>query len=147
MEYFEDIRVGAVRETAGHTMTKDEIVAFASDFDPQPFHVDEAAAMAGPYGGVIASGWHTAAVMMRLIVDQFAGRVASAGSPGFDRLRWLKPVYPGDTLRVRSTCTEKTPSRSRPNLGICKFTTEVLNQNDEVVMSLITIGMYSRRQQ
>ncbi len=147
MEYFDDMAVGAVRETAGHTVSRDEIMAFAREFDPQPFHIDEAAAKAGPYGDVIASGWHTAAMMMRLIVDQFAGRVASAGSPGFDNLRWLKPVRPGDTLRVRSTCIEKTPSKSRPNLGSCRFNTEVVNQNDEVVMSLTTIGMYTRRPQ
>lgn len=145
MEYFDDIEVGAVRHTASHTVTKGEIVAFAREFDPQPFHIDEAAAKAGPYGSVIASGWHTAAMMMRLIVDQFAGQVASAGSPGFDKLRWLKPVFPNDTLHVRSTCIDKAPSKSRPNLGTCKFTTEVLNQNDEVVMSLITIGLYTRR--
>ncbi|MCW5752549.1 MAG: MaoC family dehydratase [Alphaproteobacteria bacterium] len=144
MRYFEDIPVGLVRETGSHTMDREEILAFAQEFDPQPFHIDEEAARQSIYGGLIASGWHTAAAMMRLIVDGFVGDTASLGSPGFDNLRWLRPVRPGDTIRVRSTCVESIPSRSKP-IGICKFQTEVFNQHSETVMTVLTIGMYRRR--
>ena len=145
MQYFEDIEVGAVRETGSRTVTKDEIIAFAQKFDPQPFHVDEEAAKSSIYGGLIASGWHTASTMMRLMVDNFVNGSAGLGSPGFDELRWLKPVRPGDTLRVRSTCIDKTPSRSRPEIGACRYRTEVLNQHDEVVLTMISIGLIRRR--
>jgi len=145
MQYFEDVEIGTGRETASRTLSKDEIIEFAREFDPQPFHLDEAAAKQSLYGGLIASGWHTASVMMRLLVDTFVGRTASIGSPGFDNLRWLKPVRPGDTIRARSVCIEKTPSKSRPDLGSVKFHTEVFNQRDEVVMSLTSIGLYLKR--
>ena len=145
MQYFEDVVVGDVRLTASKLVERDEIIAFARQFDPQPFHIDETAAKASIYGGLIASGWHTAAMTMRLMVDSFTGRISSTGSPGFDDLRWLKPVRPGDRIHVRQTCIEKIPSKSRPSLGVCKFRTEVLNQNDETVMSLISIALYNRR--
>ncbi len=145
MNFFEDYEIGHVTEIGSHRFTADDIVRFASAFDPQPFHVDEAAARDSIYGGLIASGWHTAAMMMRLLVDGFVGDSAGMGSPGFDDLRWLKPVRPGDAIRVRSTCLEKTPSRSRPNLGSIRFRTEVLNQDDEVVMSMVSIALYLRR--
>ena len=106
LQYFEDIDIGARRDTASRTLTKAEIIEFAREFDPQPFHLDEAAAKSSIYGGLIASGWHTAAVMMRLLVDTFVTRSASIGSPGFDDLRWLKAVRPGDTIRATSTCIE-----------------------------------------
>ncbi|HYM30873.1 MAG TPA: MaoC family dehydratase [Candidatus Cybelea sp.] len=144
-EYFEDLVVGASRETATKTVDKDEIIEFGREFDPQTFHIDEAAAKQSIFGGLIASGWHTAAMAMRLIVDTFVRNAASTGSPGFDNLRWLQPVRPGDVIRVRSTVVEKIPSKSRPNLGVVKFSTEVLNQRDEVVMSLTSIAMYNRR--
>jgi len=145
IQYWEDIAVGHMRETGRHVMDKAEVIEFATAFDPQPFHIDEEAAKSSIYGGLIASGWHTAACMMRLMVDHFVGRTASLGSPGFDELRWLKPVRPGDEIRVRSTCVEKAPSRSRPDIGSCRFRTEVYNQNDEVVMTLTSIGIYRRR--
>ena len=145
MQYFEDLQIGGVRETGTHTMDKAEIIAFAKEFDPQPFHIDEEAAKQSIYGGLIASGWHTAACTMRLLVDSIAGRTASLGSPGFDNLRWLKPVRPGDTLRARSTCIEKIESRSKPDIGICKFNIEVFNQAGDLVMSLTSIAMYRRR--
>jgi acyl dehydratase len=145
MQYFEEVVVGTQRETGTKLVDKNEIIEFAREFDPQPFHTDEAAAKASIYGGLIASGWHTAAMVMRLLVDSFVGKASTTGSPGFDNLRWLKPVRPGDVIRVRSTCIEKIPSKSRPNLGAVKFTTEVLNQNDETVMSLTSIGLYNRR--
>jgi acyl dehydratase len=145
MQYFEDVEIGTTRETGTKLVDRNEIIEFAKEFDPQPFHIDETAAKASIYGGLIASGWHTAAMVMRLQVDSFVGKASTTGSPGFDNLRWLKPVRPGDVIRVRSTCIEKTPSRSRPTLGAVKFTTEVLNQNDETVMSLTSIGLYNRR--
>ena len=145
LQYFEDIEIGARRETASRTLTKAEIIEFAREFDPQPFHLDEAAAKSSIYGGLIASGWHTAAVMMRLLVDTFVTRSASIGSPGFDDLRWLKPVRPGDTIRATSTCIEKTPSKSKPNLGSVRYRTEVFNQHGEVVMRLTSIGLVYRR--
>ncbi len=145
MQYFEEVVVGEVRETASRTLTAEEIIKFARAFDPQPFHIDEAAARKSIYGGLIASGWHTASIMMRLMVDNVVSQTAGTGSPGFDDLRWLKPVRPGDTIRVRSTCIDKTPSKSRPDIGSCRYRTEVLNQHDEIVMTLISIGLVRRR--
>jgi acyl dehydratase len=145
LQYFEDVAIGEVRETGTMAVERDEIIDFATSFDPQPFHIDEAAAKQSIFGGLIASGWHTAAMTMRLIVDSFTGKSSTTGSPGFDDLRWIKPVRPGDRIRVRSICIEKIPSKSRPTLGVCKFKTEVLNQHDETVMSLVSIAMYNRR--
>ena len=145
MRYFEEVTLGETIETARRTLRADEIIAFASQFDPQPFHTDPEAAKGTFFGGLVASGWHTAAVMMRLQVDAFQANMAGLGSPGFDDLRWLKPVRPGDSIRVRLTCVEKTPSRSRADIGSCRFKTEVLNQHDEVVMTVTQIGIYQRR--
>lgn len=141
MQYFEDITVGAARETGSHTFTEDAIIAFARQFDPQPFHTDPAAAKQSSFGGLVASGWHTASTVMRLMVDSAIDLEASLGSPGFDDLLWLRPVRPGDTVRARMTCIEKTPSKSRPGIGSARFTTEVFNQNDELVMSFTSIGI------
>jgi len=143
--YFEDVEVGWQRETATKTVTAAEIIAFAEEFDPQYYHLDPEAAVDSMFGGLVASGWHTASMTMRLMVDSFVGKTASIGSPGFDDLRWLKPVRPGDVLRVRSTVIDKTPSQRRPEIGSVRFRTEVLNQDGEVVMSMISIGMYRRR--
>lgn len=145
MKYFEDVEIGAVLETATHTMDREEILGFAQAFDPQYFHTDEDAAKTSIYGGLIASGWHTAACVMRLLVDQFKGKTASVGSPGFDDLRWLKPVRPGDKIYARSVCIEKTPSRSKPNLGTVRMRTDVFNQKDELVMHMTSIVLYLRR--
>ena len=145
MRYFDDLNIGDRIDTGSHTFTEEAIVAFAKQFDPQPFHVDPEAAKAYIYGGVIASGWHTASVVMRLIVDSAIDLSASLGSPGFDDLTWKKPVRPGDTIRVRWTCTEKTPSKSRPDIGSAKFLTEVFNQHDELIMTMTSIGLCRRR--
>jgi acyl dehydratase len=144
--FFEDFRVGEVM-TFGHApVTREAIVAFAREFDPQPFHLDEQAARSSPYGGLIASGWHTAAMMMRMAVDEYLGpKSGSLGSPGVDEVRWLKPVRPGDTLHLRVSVLEVTPSRSKPNRGSVKLNYETLNQSDEVVMTMTGIGMFSRR--
>ena len=145
MNYFEDFKAGMVHELGGRVVTLDEIVRFAREFDPQPFHLDEAAAKRTPFGGIIASGWHTAAIVQRLVVDAFVNTSASLGSPGVDELRWLKPVRPGDTLRVRSEVTEMIPSRTKTDRGTIKVTYTVTNQKDDVVMTMKAAGLIGRR--
>jgi acyl dehydratase len=143
--FLEDFAAGQVRESAPRTLTKEEIIAFARDYDPQPFHVDEAAARRSVYGGLIASGWQTVGIMMRLLWDTFLRETASLGSPGSDEIRWLKPVRPGDTLRARFTIVDVVPSRSKPDRGIVRTFTEVLNQHGEIVMTHRGLGMFGRR--
>jgi acyl dehydratase len=143
--YFEDYVTGEVFEYGQIPVTADEIVEFARRFDPQDMHVDPAAAARGRFGGLIASGWHTAAMMMRLFADNFLSKVASLASPGLDELRWLQPVHPGDVLRIRVTVLEAAPSRSRPDRGMVRTLVEVLNQKDEVVMSLKPMNIIARR--
>ena len=126
-------------------MSRDEIVAFAKDFDPQPFHIDEAAAARSVFHGLLASGWHTTAIFMRMMWDAFLHDAASLGSPGVDEIRWLKPVRPGDTLRARFTVVDVTPSRSKPDRGIVRTFAEILNQDGEVVMTHRGMGMFGRR--
>jgi acyl dehydratase len=145
--FFEDLLPGAVQEFGSITVSRDDIIAFARQFDPQPFHVDEAAARQSPFGGLIASGWHTTALCMRLVVDHFLGADSgSLGSPGVDEIRWLKPVRPGDTLRLRAEILEATPSRSRPDRGAVRSRYQVLNQADEVVMTMVGLGLFLKRQ-
>ncbi|GAC1400259.1 MAG: MaoC family dehydratase [Vulcanimicrobiaceae bacterium] len=145
MKYFEDYEVGARRELGARTVTKEEIVAFARDFDPQAFHVDEAAANESFFGGIIASGWHTCSIAMRMIVDRFLRESASMGSPGVDNLRWKKPVRPGDTLRLVMTVKATTPSRSKPDRGIVTNDLEMFDQHGDVVMSMTAMTMLGRR--
>ena len=133
--YFEDYRVGMVDEFGEVAVTAEAIVEFAARYDPQPMHVDKTAAESGMFGGLIASGWHTAAMVMPLFVEHFLSKVATLPSPGIDELRWLRPVRPGDVLRVRVTVTEARRSRSKPDRGLVRSLVEVLNQNGEVVMS------------
>ena len=133
--FFEDYLPGLVLEFGGQTVSADEVVAFARRFDPQPFHVDPEAAARGPFGGLIASGWHTGSLMMRLLVEHYLSP-ASLGSPGLDELRWLQPVRPGDTLTVRATVLEARRSQSKPDRGLVRSLLEVLNQRREVVMSV-----------
>jgi acyl dehydratase len=143
--YFEDYVAGEVFEYGQIPVTADGIVEFARRFDPQDMHVDPEAAARGRFGGLIASGWHTAAMMMRLFADNFLSKVASLGSPGIDELRWLQPVRPGDALRIRVTVLETAPSRSRPDRGMVRTLVEVLNQKDEAVMSLKPMNIIARR--
>lgn len=146
--FLEDFHPGDVAETASHVVTREEIVAFARQFDPQPFHVDEEAAKATPYGGLIASGWHTAAICMRLVVDRAVGGDAgsgSLGSPGVDELRWLRPVRPGDALVVRIEVLEVAPSRSKPDRGVVKLRYAMRNQDGQEVMTMIALGIMCRR--
>lgn len=143
--WFEDYVPGTVAEFGGVTITEGDIVSFARQYDPQPFHTDPAAAARAPYGGLIASGWHTVAVTMRILVDHYLSTVASLGSPGIDELRWTRPVRPGDHLRVRVTVLEARPSRSKPDRGLVRTHIEVLNQHDELVMTLTAMNLLRRR--
>ncbi|MEH6474323.1 MAG: MaoC family dehydratase [Sneathiella sp.] len=144
-EYFEDIKIGSSNEFGSKTVSLEEIVKFATQYDPQPFHIDEEAAKDSIYGGIIASGWHTASMTMRMMVDHMISGRAGLGSPGVDNLRWFKPVRPGDTLRVRSEVLSKKQSKSRPEMGTIFGVTQVFNQHDDMVMSFGTIGMTSLR--
>ncbi len=143
--YFEDYRVGEQVEFGSYRMTEEQIVAFARDFDPQPFHVDKDAARQSVYGGLVASGWHTASAMMRMMVDHFISPKTSMGSPGMDEIRWLKPVRPGDTLRVRVTVLSAKRSTTKPDRGVIDQRVEVINQHGDVVMASKGIGMYRCR--
>jgi acyl dehydratase len=143
--HFEDYVPGAVYEYGHIPVTEAEIVDFARRFDPQYIHVDPERAVQGPFAGLIASGWHTAAMMMRLIVDNFLPKSASLGSPGIDELRWLRPVRPGDVLSVRLSVLEATRSRSKPDRGIVRTLCEVLNEDREVVMSLKAMNIIACR--
>jgi len=145
VRYWEDIKQGEVVELGSHTMDKERMVAFAREFDPQPFHTDEKAAEASMWGGLIASGWLTGSTLMRLFCDGFLKNTASLGSPGIDELRWLKPVRPGDTLTARLTLTETKASRSKPDRGIVRSVMELFNQHGEVVMTTTGVNFFRRR--
>ena len=145
MIWWEDFKVGERSEMGRHTFGRDEIVAFARQFDPQPFHVDPEAAKASPFGGLIASGWHTCAVGMRLMVDQYIGRTVSLGSPGIEDIRWLKPVRAGDTLTYSRTVTESRASATRAGVGLVKHRWEAVNQAGETVLTMEGWGMYGRK--
>jgi acyl dehydratase len=138
--YFEDYVAGTTHEFGAITVEEDEIIAFGRRFDPQVFHTDPAAAKSTIYTGLIASGWHTAALMMRLFVDNFLSHVASLGSPGVDELRWLVPVRPGDTLSLRVTILKTNRSRSKPDRGVVLSLIEVLNQDRIVAMSMKAVN-------
>jgi acyl dehydratase len=143
--YFDDFHPGWTFELGARTLTAEDIISFAREWDPQRYHTDEAQARASPYGGLIASGWQTACVGMRLMCDGYLNESACVGSPGIEEIRFLKPVRPGDTLRFRSTATEARPSRTKPNRGTVTFTWEVINQVDEVVLSMIGTQLFLRR--
>lgn len=145
MRYLEDIAVGERRELGSKTFTREEILSFARDFDPQPFHLDDAAAARSHFGGLVASGWHTASVAMRLFVDGMVGEIASMGSPGVDELRWLAPVRPGDTVSLQTEIVDVQPSRSRPDRGSVRVRYELRNQHGELVLTMIGIGIIARR--
>jgi len=145
VRYWEDIKAGEVIELGSCTVTKEAMVAFAREFDPQPFHTDEETAKRTIWGGLIASGWHTGSMLMRLFYDGFLKDTVSLGSPGIDELKWNKPVRPGDRLSARMTILETTPSRSKPDRGIIRSQMEVLNQHGEVVMSTKGVNFFARR--
>lgn len=143
--YFEDVKVGDTERFGRYEVTREEIIEYARQFDPQPFHLDEEAAKASPFGGLIASGWHTGAMLIRMLNDHSIPRAATSGALGFDDLKWVKPVRPGDILSVESRVLEKTESRSRPEIGVVKVESRVSNQAGELKMSLVSIVLYRRR--
>ena len=145
MRYFEDFKPGDVIELGARTITKERILAFAREFDPQPFHTDEEAAKRSIYGGLLASGWHTGSLLMRILYDGLLKDTASLGSPGIDELRWLEPVRPGDTLAGRMTILEAIPSRSKPDRGIIRSLIEMRNQHGAVVVSIRGLSLIGRR--
>lgn len=146
MQYFEDLEVGARQSFGQYHVTREEVIAFASRYDPQPFHLDDEAAAATYFGRLSASGWHSCAMVMAMVVENLkANRQAGLGSPGIDELRWLKPVFPGDTLRCETELLEKRRSESRPEMGSFRSRLTVFNQHDEPVMRFISIGLIATR--
>lgn len=146
MLYYEDLEVGTVQQYGRYEVTREEVIEFASKYDPQPFHLDDEAAARTYFGRLSASGWHTASMAMRMIADRFRETGQKGlGSPGIDELRWLKPVYPGDTLTIESTLTAKRRSRSKPRMGLIWGDTAVLNQNGETVMTYKSMGLVETR--
>ena len=143
--YFEDFFPGQEIDLGTRAVTEEEIVEFASRFDPQPFHVDRDAAAQSIYGGVIASGWHTCSMMMRLVVDGLMAKSSSMGSPGLDGVRWLAPVRAGDTLNVRYQTTQVKASNSRPDRGVVWSRWVAINQHGETVCTVEGMGMFSKR--
>ncbi|MFN5780419.1 MAG: MaoC family dehydratase, partial [Novosphingobium sp.] len=146
MLYFEDLEIGTKASFGRYEVTREEVLEFAAKYDPQPFHLSDEAAAKTHFGRISASGWHTCAMTMRMLVDNITERKqAGLGSPGQDELRWHRPVYPGDVLRVETELLEKTRSRSRPEMGSFKSIVTVLNQNDEKVMTFRSIGLIAVR--
>lgn len=143
--YFEDYLEGDVHSFGSISVERDEVIAFAKRFDPQTMHTDPEAAKLGPFGGLIASGWHTVGLMMRLYVEHYLTHVASLASPGIDELRWLKPVRPGDVLSVRVTVLKAVASKSKPDRGAVTSFAEVINQAGEVVMTLKAVNIIGKR--
>ena len=146
MNYFEDLEVGKETYFGNYEVTRDEVLDFARKYDPQPFHLSDEAAAKTYFGRLAASGWHTCAMTMSVIVRHFGQEPqAGLGSPGVDELRWLRPVYPGDTLHVRGKIVEKTPSRSKPDIGSFRTQTTVTNQDDVPVLRFTSIVLIRRR--
>ena len=143
--YWEDFPAGRVFEYGSRMLTEREIIEFASDWDSQRYHTDPEAAKRSPYGGIIASGWHTGCVMMRFMCDAYLNESSCIGSPGIDEWRFALPVRPGDTLRYRATVLEARASASKPDRGIVKWHWELLNQRDEVAVSMVGTQFFLRR--
>lgn len=143
--YWEDFPVGNVRPFGPMQVTRDAVLAFARDFDPQPFHLDDAAAEAAVFGRLSASGWHTCAMAMRMMCDAYLLESSSLGSPGLEQIKWLHPVFPGDTLSGRTTVLEARPMASRPAVGLVHSRWEVFNQSERPVLTMDGWGMFRRR--
>ncbi len=142
LTYFEDLEIGATAAFGRYEVTREEVIDFAGKYDPQPFHLDDAAAAATHFGRLSASGWHTCAMVMRMLVDNISERKqAGLGSPGLDELRWHRPVFPGDVLRVETELLSKKQSASRPEMGSFQSVVRVYNQDDVLVMSMKSIGL------
>ena len=144
MKYFEDVQVGDTMRFGRYEVTKEEIVEYARRFDPQPFHLDEEAARQSMFGGLIASGWHTGAMLMRMVADHMTPVHATTGAMGFDDLKWIRPVRPGDVLTVESEIKEKVEGR-RPDRGMVKIESRIRTQTGDVVMSLVSLVIYLKR--
>ena len=144
--YWEDFAVGQTREFGHYEVSREAVLDFARRFDPQPFHLDDAAAAASLFGRLAASGWHTCAMAMRMMCDGYLLESSSLGSPGMESLKWLKPVYPGDVLHLRMTILESRPLASRPTVGLVRSAYEVVNQNGESVLAMDGYGMFGRRE-
>ena len=147
MLYLEDFKAGDTYRFGSHTFTREEIITFGRQYDPQPFHVDEAAAARSIYGGLIASGWQTIGVTFRLAVEGLIHRVASMGSPGVDEVRWLKPVRPGDTITASAEVLEVRPSASKSDRGVVRVRYQAVNQRGEPVLTMVGAGLFARRPQ
>ena len=146
MLYFEDLELGSETYFGSYEVTREEVLDFARKYDPQPFHLSDEEAAKTHFGRIAASGWHTCAMTMAVIARKVTDeKQAGLGSPGVDELRWLKPVYPGDTLHVRGTVVDKTPSRSKPGIGSFRTETVVTNQDDVPVMRFTSIVLIRRR--
>jgi acyl dehydratase len=146
MQYFEDLEIGRTERFGAYEVTREEVLAFAAQYDPQLFHLSDAAAAETHFGRLSASGWHTCAMTMAMVVaDMKDNAHAGLGSPGIDELRWRKPVYPGDTLRCETELLDKIRSRSRPEMGSFRKSMTVFNQHDEVVMTFTSIGLIKVR--
>ena len=143
--FWEDFSVGEVRDLGHITPTREDIIAFASQFDPQPFHLDDEVGKASMFGGLCASGWHTCSMAMRLMVTNFLHETASLGSPGLENIKWTKPVYPNDTLRLQTTVLETKPMGRRPDVGMTRNLWEMFNQHGEKVLHMEGWGMFRRR--
>jgi acyl dehydratase len=144
--FWEDFELGRVREFGRYEVTREAVLEFAGRYDPQPFHLDDAAAAQSLFGRLAASGWHTAAMAMRMMCDGYLLDSASLGSPGIEKLGWPAPVYPGDVLSMRNTVLESRPLASRPEVGLVKSRNEVLNQHGQVVLSMEGFGFFRRRE-
>ncbi len=144
--YWEDFHPGRVFEHGPRRLPRDEMIAFAAQFDPQPMHLDEAAAKATMMGGLAASGWYACCILMRMCVDAFVGQSASMGAPGVDEVRWLLPIRPDDELRLKATVLETRASKSRPDMGFVRFEFELFNAAGPRVMTLTTSLMMGRRE-
>lgn len=146
MIFYEDLRIGTVRKFGQYEVSREEVIGFATKYDPQPFHLDDAAAAETHFGRLSASGWHTCSMTMRMMVDDMADNPsAGLGSPGIDQLRWKKPVFPGDTLRCETELMEKRRSASRPEMGISKSRVRTFNQNDEIVLEMVSNALIRTR--
>jgi len=143
--YFEDFIPGTTETYGPRTVTREEILAFATEFDPQPMHIDEEAAKKTMLGGLSASGWHTCALMMRILCDGLISRSSSMGAPGVDEVKWLKPVRPGDSLSARVTVLDKREPKSRPDMGFVQMRCDLLNQHGEIVLEATYPGMFAKR--
>jgi acyl dehydratase len=145
MKYWEDFAIGERAELGSHTFTEEEIIAFGRQYDPQPFHIDPHKARDSAFGGLIASGWQTCAVGMRLMVDGYINQTVSLGSPGIDSIRWLRPVRSGDTVTYSRVVTASRASTTRKGVGLVKHRWEAVNQRGELVLTMEGWGMFGRK--